>query len=186
MPATAPSLQAVLVRHAQRGSDENSITFDEFAAHGAVLRADGGHMVDQAWQPRLAEGMVRCYLVQDRVAGFGHQAVNALCPRPARVEAKRRRPGPGSTTLPTCRTSRPEAPLETQWMPQLQRTLDIDARGCPCCGTAISCSASRRGRSDEERYVLCEINVSSVAPFPASAIEPLVTATMRSLRGRAA
>ena len=33
--------------------------------------ASGGHMVDQAWQPRLAEGMVRAYLVGDRVAGFG-------------------------------------------------------------------------------------------------------------------
>jgi len=34
----------------------------------------GGHMIDQAWQPRLSEGMVRAYLVGDRVAGFGHQA----------------------------------------------------------------------------------------------------------------
>ncbi len=42
--------------------------------------AHGGHMIDQAWQPRLADGMVRAYLVEDRVAGFGHQAVNALYP----------------------------------------------------------------------------------------------------------
>jgi hypothetical protein len=40
----------------------------------------GGHLIDQAWQPRLREGMVRAYLVQDRVAGFGHQAINALHP----------------------------------------------------------------------------------------------------------
>ena len=33
--------------------------------------AAGGHMIDQAWQPRLAEGMVRAYLVEGRVAGFG-------------------------------------------------------------------------------------------------------------------
>jgi len=32
-----------------------------------------------------------------------------------------------------------------------------------------------------ERYVLCEINVSSVSPFPDSAIEPLVAATQGRL-----
>ena len=30
-----------------------------------------------------------------------------------------------------------------------------------------------------ERYVLCEINVSSVSPFPPSAIEPIVAAVRR-------
>ena len=33
-----------------------------------------------------------------------------------------------------------------------------------------------------ERYVLCEINVSSVAPFPDSAIQPLVSAVQRRLK----
>jgi hypothetical protein len=32
-----------------------------------------------------------------------------------------------------------------------------------------------------ERYVLCEINVSSVSPFPPSAIGPLVAAVRRRL-----
>ena len=70
----------VLARHAPRGSPELTISFDEFVALMAPYFEDGGHMVDQAWQPRLSEGMVRCYLVQDRVAGFGLQAVNALHP----------------------------------------------------------------------------------------------------------
>jgi hypothetical protein len=33
-----------------------------------------------------------------------------------------------------------------------------------------------------ERYVLCEINVSSVSPFPPSAIAPLVTALEKGTR----
>jgi len=38
----------------------------------------------------------------------------------------------------------------------------------------------------DKRYVLCEINVSSVAPFPDSAIKPLVEATTSRLeRARA-
>jgi hypothetical protein len=70
------------VQHAQRGSNRSAWTW---RAAGARWRpyfepAQGGHMIDQAWQPRLAEGMVRAYLVEDRVTGFGHQAVNALHP----------------------------------------------------------------------------------------------------------
>ena len=34
-----------------------------------------------------------------------------------------------------------------------------------------------RAAGEPERYVLCEINVSSVSPFPPSAIDPLVAAT---------
>lgn len=70
------------VQHAQRGSVPQRM---ELAVLQATLApyfepAAGGHMIDQAWQPRLTEGMVRAYLVEDRVAGFGHQAVNALHP----------------------------------------------------------------------------------------------------------
>jgi hypothetical protein len=70
------------VRHAQRGSAEQRLSMDQLAATLApYFEAEaGGHMIDQPWQPRLAEGMVRAYLVEDRVAGFGHQAVNALHP----------------------------------------------------------------------------------------------------------
>ena len=54
--------------------------------------AQGGHMIDPAWQPRLADGMVRAYLVEDRVTGFGHQAVNAL--HSALPEQSAPQPGP--------------------------------------------------------------------------------------------
>lgn len=65
-------------------------------------------MIDQAWQPRMIEGMTRAYLVGDRDADF----------------------------LP----------------------------------------GKREAGDRDERYVLCEINVSSVAPFPDSAVAPLVEA----------
>lgn len=38
-----------------------------------------------------------------------------------------------------------------------------------------------RTANETERYVLCEINVSSVSPFPPSAIEPLVGAVKERL-----
>ena len=40
-------------------------------------------MIDQAFQPRLSEGVVRCYMAGERCAGFGHQKVKALVEAPA-------------------------------------------------------------------------------------------------------
>jgi hypothetical protein len=73
---------AVTVQHALRGSTPQRIDLATLKATLACYfePANGGHMIDQAWQPRLPEGMVRAYMVEDRVTGFGVQAVNALHP----------------------------------------------------------------------------------------------------------
>jgi hypothetical protein len=168
----------VLARHAPRGNPELSISFDEFIALMAPYFEDDGHMVDQAWQPRLTEGMVRCYLVQDRVAGYGLQAVNALYPS---TGSDAPTPGPRlyhPPTLPHLEGLKQR--LESEWVPELQRTLGIAADELPLlwdCDFLYGEPAT----SGEERYVLCEINVSSVAPFPDSAIEPLVIAAVRRI-----
>ena len=77
-----PAAGTVRLRHAQRGSEETVVSFDTLARTMAPYfdAGAGGHMIDQAWQPRLVDGMVRAYMVADRVGGFGHQAVNALYP----------------------------------------------------------------------------------------------------------
>ena len=123
--------------------------------------------------------MDRCYLVQDRLAGFGLQAVNALHPP---------RAGDGSGKAPTPR-QRPYHPpdlphlqglkrrLESEWVPQLERTLGIRREDLPLPWDCDFLHGEPGGEGDE-RYVLCEINVSSVAPFPDSAIEPLVLAAL--------
>ena len=169
----------VRAKHAPRDSAEVTLSFDHFVARMAPYFEDGGHMIDQAWQPRLTEGMVRCYLVQDRVAGFGLQAINALHPAV---------PGSGSDEppMPSQRLYHPPTLahlqglkhlLETEWVPELQRRLDVRREKLPLlwdCDFLHGAPA----REGDERYVLCEINVSSVAPFPDSAIEPLVAATV--------
>jgi hypothetical protein len=70
------------VRHAVPRSEEELLDLPALQQLLASYfePANGGHMIDQAWQPRIADGMVRAYLVEDRVGGFGHQAVNALHP----------------------------------------------------------------------------------------------------------
>ncbi|MEO8923879.1 MAG: hypothetical protein ABI330_13845 [Caldimonas sp.] len=144
-------------------------------------------MIDQEWQPRLTEGMVRCYLVGDRVAGFGLQAVNALYPAPAGSGAE--------ASTPSTRFYHPadlshlqglKQQLEDEWMPDLQRTLGVPGDQLPLLRDC-DFMHGERPPDGTERYVLCEINVSSVAPFPDSAIERLVTATAARLeRMRAA
>jgi hypothetical protein len=173
----------VLAKHAPRDSAEVTLSFDELVALMAPYFEEGGHMIDQAWQPRLSEGMVRCYLVQDRVQGFGLQAVNALH-RPV--------PGSGSDAPPTPSQRLYHPPtlphlqglkhrLEREWVPELRRLLDIGREELPLLWDCDFLHGDP-AHEGEERHVLCEINVSSVAPFPDSAIEPLVDATVERLR----
>ena len=181
---TAPDAQTLVdVRHAERGSVPEQITFEAFASRMEAYFEDGGHMVDQAWQPRLAEGMVRCYLVQDRVVGFGLQAVNALFPAPEGENgANAPPPGPRLYHPPDLPAGQAlKQRLENEWVPELQRTLGLSPDDLPMlwdCDFLLG----ERGAAQAERYVLCEINVSSVAPFPDSTIAPLVAATIRKLR----
>jgi hypothetical protein len=171
----------VRVRHAQRGSEEEVLALPAFLERLAPYfePANGGHMIDQAWQPRLSEGMVRAYLVGDRVAGFGHQAINALYP----ASGKEPPPQPGPRLYHPADLDRFQPlkrRLESGWIDML-----IDRVGLPRDRLPLlwDCDfmLGDAGPDGTERFVLCEINVSSVSPFPPSAIGPLVAATRSRL-----
>ena len=176
---------SVRARHAKRGCVEEKLSLADFFARCESYFAGDGRMIDQAYQPRLPEGMIRCYLVQDRVAGFGHQAINALYPAPpgAPPEAAPL-PGPRLYHPPSLQAFQPlKQQLEQAWVPAMQRLLDIDTRDLPLlwdCDFLLGAP----GPSREDTYVLCEINVSSVSPFPESAVGPLAQATLARLRAR--
>ena len=168
------------VRHAQRGSAEEVMDLSALLATLAPYfePANGGHMIDQAWQPRLSEGMVRAYLVQDRVQGFGHQAINALYPG-----------APGEAPPPGQRLYHPpddprfqqlKQRLESGWVDMLRARVGVPRERLPLLWDCDFMLGEREA-GGEERYVLCEINVSSVSPFPPSAIEPLVAAVRQRL-----
>jgi len=59
--------------------------------------------------------------------------------------------------------------LEQEWVPALQRVLEIDTRSLPVLWDADFLLGPKNA-SGEDTYVLCEINVSSVAPFPDSVV----------------
>jgi hypothetical protein len=164
------------VRHAQRGSETERMNLADLCLRMApYFNAEaGGHLIDQAWQPRIAEGMVRAYLVADRVAGFGHQAINALHPQHLQ-------PGPRlyhGPDLPAFQGLRQR--LETHWLGLLCACTGVPASQLPLlwdCDFMLGTPSA----TDPDPYVLCEINVSSVSPFPPSAIAPLVAALQARL-----
>jgi hypothetical protein len=169
------------VRHAQRGSEEERMDLPALLARLAPYfeAANGGHMIDQAWQPRLVEGMVRAYLVEDRVAGFGHQAINALHPG----EPGQAAPQPGPRLYYTEQLPQfggLKELLETRWVELLRERVGLPRDRLPLLWDCDFLFGPR-GADGAERYVLCEINVSSVAPFPPSAIGPLVAAVQARL-----
>ena len=104
--AALPPDARLRVRHAKRGSVEEAMSLDAFLKQCEPYFAAGGGMIDQAYQPRLTDGMVRCYLVGDRVAGFGEQQVNALYPAAPGTDPRTAPPpGPRLYYPPTGRTS---------------------------------------------------------------------------------
>jgi hypothetical protein len=163
-----------LVRHAQRGSTEQTMDFAELLAAMVPYFEPqaGGHMIDQAWQARLSAGMVRAYMVGDRVAGFGHQAINALHPDEPQ-------PGPRLYHGPDLAPFRGlRQRLEAGWVTQLRECVGLAEEHLPILWDCDFLLGEAQG-ADPEPYVLCEINVSSVSPFPPSCVAPLVDAVVQ-------
>lgn len=179
-----PQPDSVLcVRHAKRGCSEEEITLAELFDRCEQYFAANGRMIDQQYQERLREGMIRCYLVHDKVVGFGHQAINALFPAPpGAAPAQAPQPGPRLYHPPT----KPEFQilkntLEREWVSAMQRLLEIDSDSLPILWDCDFLLGPKRDNG-EDTYVLCEINVSSVAPYPESAVPYIVDATVIRLR----
>lgn len=152
----------LVVQEAHAGSTAVELSMSRFlSAWGGY--ADLGGLVDQAFQPRLPEGMTRCYMSGVRLVGFGHHMVRAL----AQAEA-----GPGGPRLYSGpddpRFQRLRSLMETEWTPQMARLLDIESRDLPVIWDADFLLGPRAANGDDT-YVLCEINVSSVFPIPAEA-----------------
>lgn len=174
-----PDETLVRARHAKRGCVEETIPLNEFLERCEPYFSGDGRMIDQAYQARLPEGMIRCYLVHNKVGGFGFQAINALCPAP---------PGapPDAAPQPSSRVYHPPSvaefqPLkrlvEQEWVPAMQRLLDIDTDELPVLWDCDFLLGPKHD-SGEDTYVLCEINISSVSPFPDSAVGVIAQATV--------
>jgi hypothetical protein len=141
-----------------------------------------GCLIDQPFQDRLADGMLRCYFSGSRVVGFCQQWPKGLLDddphhgaQPAAVME-----GPD---VPAYERLRVQA--ETHWVPQMISILGLDPRDLPVVWDADFLYGPKAATGDDT-YVLCEINVSAVWPFPPMAASAIAASALdRTLASRA-
>lgn len=160
----------VRVLHALRGSLPEEMPLDAFLARCEPYFGWGGCIIDQAFQPRLPDGMIRCYMSRSKVAGFGQQQIRALiAPPPEGVDSPEAQPGPRVM-------HGPDAPqfqalrrlMEDEWTPGMMNTLDIDEGSLPIIWDADFLYGAKDA-AGADTYVLCEINASSCFAIPEQA-----------------
>jgi hypothetical protein len=166
---------AVAVQEARGGSEPRAMALADFMAERARDFGEAGGLVDQPFQARHLEGMVRCYMSGDRVAGFGHQMVRALAAAEDGPAGPRLYSGPGDP-----RFQRLRALMERDWTPGLARRLGIAPDDLPVIWDADLLLGPKTSEGDDS-YVLCEINVSSVFPIPDEAPRALAKTTLERL-----
>ena len=157
---------SVIVLEAQRGSVPEELTLESFMARCEAYFTEDGCIVDQPFQPRLPDGMIRCYMGGDKVVGFGHQLIKALIPPPKGQDSPAAQSGPRimhGPDAPAFQVLRSK--MESEWTPQMMQTLGIDAASLPIIWDADFFYGPRTA-AGEDTYVLCEINVSCVFAVP--------------------
>jgi len=180
-----PEGDGARLRHALRGSIEVRRTWDEVFALLDPYFADGGKLIDQPYQERLREGMIRCYLVCDRVEGFGFQQINALHPAPDGAPPEEApQPGPRHYFPPARPDFQPlRRRLEEEWLPRLLERVEMDRTELPVIWDADFLFGPKDA-DGADTWVLSEINVSSVYPFPDEALAPLAREMRARLEGK--
>ncbi|MBR0870090.1 Cj0069 family protein [Bradyrhizobium tropiciagri] len=179
---SSPNADAMVrVLHAQRGSYPEDMPLQAFMARCEPYFGWGGCIIDQAFQPRLPEGMIRCYVSGSKVAGFGHQLIKALIPPPPQgPDSPEAQPGPRIMHGPDAAQFQTLRRLmEDEWIPQLIELLAIDGASLPVIWDADFLYGPR-DLDGADTYVLCEINASSCFAIPDEA--PLAIA--RTVRDR--
>jgi hypothetical protein len=155
---------------ARDGSSEH-LALGEFMGRCQEYFAWSGCLVDQAFQDRLGDGMLRCYFSHDRVVGFCRQWPQGLLDH-----------DPHDGTPPASVMEGPDVPAyqvlrvqaETEWVPQMTEILGIDAHELPVIWDADFLFGPKTP-AGQDTYVLCEINASAVWPFPPTGA-PIVAA----------
>jgi hypothetical protein len=116
--------------------------------------------------------------------GFGHQLIKALIPPPPEgPDAEAAQPGPrimheasaaGFQSL--------RAKMEFEWAPALMQMLDLNRASLPVIWDADFLYGPRT-ETAEDTYVLCEINVSAVLPFPEQATQHITRSVAARIVG---
>jgi hypothetical protein len=167
-----------------RTLDSDTLPLGEFLDRCAGNFADNGFLIDQTFQPRVAEGLIRSYLVTNEVVGFAIQGPGDLIHEPNGAERIMGLPAP-KTMFP------PDHPrfmslrhqLESQWLPAMQQRVDIPTAKLPAIWD-IDFLLGPKTDDGSDTYVLCEINASCITPFPPEAPSKLAATTLSRLIAR--
>jgi hypothetical protein len=180
-PARANPIVRVL--HAQRGSVPEELPLADFMARCEAYFTPDGCIIDQPFQPRLPDGMIRCYMGVDKVVGFGHQFIKALIPPPPEgPDSETAQPGPRIMQPASAGAFQAlRAKMESEWTPQMMDVLGIDAGSLPIIWDADFLYGPRTASGDDT-HVLCEINVSSVFAIPEQAPAAIARLALDRLR----
>jgi hypothetical protein len=155
------------------------VSRDDFVSRCAPYFDDGGCVIDQAFEPRVAEGIVRCYVVVDEVVGFALQGPGELATDPERIMGL---PSPKTMFPPdVAQYAALRHAMESAWIAQMCEVLGLSRNQLPLLWDADFLLGA-----GDNRYVLCEINASCITPFPPEAPAKLARATLERLQGESA
>lgn len=171
----------VRVLQARLGSTPEDTTLSAFMARCEGYFSQGGCIIDQPFQPRLPEGMIRCYMGKDKVVGFGHQLIKALiAPPPEGPNSPQAQPGPRIMHPAVAAPFQAlREKMEVEWTPAMMHTLGLDRTALPIIWDADFLYGPRTASGDDT-YVLCEINVSSVFAVPDDAPAAIARLTLET------
>jgi hypothetical protein len=177
-PSALETRVQVLEARRRDGASEE-LRLGEFLERAAACLPWSGCLVDQPYQDRLAQGMVRCYLSHGEVVGFCRQWPEGLL---SPTEAGAPTPEPAMLDRDAADYQFLRAKVEREWVPEMARLVGLDLGALP----AIWDADFLHGQPDatgEPTYVLCEINSSAVWPFPPTAAPTIAAHSITALGG---
>jgi hypothetical protein len=181
-PTSSPGEDTVVhVQHAARDSTPEEMQLGAFMRRCEPYFAGTGRMVEQPFQPRLAEGMIRVYLTHDKVVGFAHQQPRGLLPPTTHDDQPPAAAPSGFEKASAAAYRKLKKRMELEWLPELKQILDLDTHSLPVIWDADFLYGPKTA-PDEDNYVLCEINVSSTFAFPEHAMPTVARAALDRIR----
>lgn len=130
----------VCVTEALSDEPPREMALDAFLERCEAYFIHGGVMIDQPFQERITEGMIRCYMAADEVTGFAHQYPKGLLPPGhVRPHADKRMFPPDAAAFQPLRTK-----MEGEWVSQMMEALQLSRQASTRKAAASWSSLTRR------------------------------------------
>jgi hypothetical protein len=160
----------ITITHAKNGDEEKPVSIDDFFKMFESYFSTNSMLIDQQWNPNIVNGMVRCYLSGSKVTGFGYQEINALYPITEKNPVFKKSSQRFYFSEDCGLFSDLRNIMEKNWVQKLQELTGVSNEMLPVIWDADFFINNINTQNTNEKYSLCEINVSCVSPFPESSI----------------